>query len=56
MLFRSGTYTGVAATWQRSTLTGSAAFVVELGATVSTDEALVHAQAVHIVAMMVRDR
>ena len=51
-----GTYTGVAATWQRSTLTGSAAFVVELGATVSTDEALVHAQAVHIVAMMVRDR
>ncbi|NBY13058.1 MAG: DUF2817 domain-containing protein [Actinobacteria bacterium] len=51
-----GTYTGVAATWQRSTLSGSGAFVVELGESLSKDSALVHAQAVHIVAMMVRDR
>ena len=51
-----GTYTGVAATWQRSTLSESGAFVVELGPSLSVDAALVHAQAVHIVAMMVRDR
>ena len=46
MLFRS----------QRSTLSESGAFVVELGQSLSVDAALVHAQAVHIVAMMVRDR
>ena len=51
-----GTYTGVAATWQRSTLPRSGAFVVELGPSLTPDAALVHAQAVHIVAMMVRDR
>ncbi|MFZ9984800.1 MAG: M14 family metallopeptidase [Ilumatobacteraceae bacterium] len=51
-----GTYTGVAATWQRSKFAGSGAFVVELGSSLSNDSALVHAQAVHIVAMMVRDR
>ena len=51
-----GTYTGVAATWQRSTFAGGGAFVVELGPSLSSDSALVHAQAVHIVAMMVRDR
>lgn len=51
-----GTYTGVAATWQRSTFPGVGAFVVELGETLSAPEAVVHAQAVHIVSMMVRDR
>lgn len=51
-----GTYTGVAATWQRTSFTGAGAFVVELGESLSESEALVHAQAVHIVAMMVRDR
>ncbi len=51
-----GTYTGVAATWQRSSFAGVGAFVVELGETLSVTDAVVHAQAVHIVSMMVRDR
>jgi len=51
-----GTYTGVAATWQRSTIPGVGAFVVELGESITQAEALVHARAVHVVAMMVRDR
>jgi protein MpaA len=51
-----GTYTGVAATWQRNTFATGGAFVVELGESLSRDSALVHAQAVHIVSMTVRDR
>jgi protein MpaA len=51
-----GTYTGVAATWQRNIFAPGGAFVVELGESLSRDSALVHAQSVHIVAMMVRDR
>ena len=51
-----GTYTGVAATWQRNTFAPGGAFVVELGESLSRDSALVHAQAVHIVSMTVRDR
>lgn len=50
-----GTYTGVAATWQRKGLKNSMAFVVELGKTLNTDEAKVHASAVLDVSMMLRD-
>lgn len=47
-----GTYTGVAATWARRTLEpdGSVAFIVELGETLSPDEAIVHADAVRTIA------
>jgi protein MpaA len=50
-----GRYTGVAATWQRKGLKNSMAFVVELGKTLNTDEAKVHASAVLDVSMMLRD-
>jgi murein peptide amidase A len=41
-----GTYTGVAATWVRRTLPDALSFIIELGETLSVDEALVHANAV----------
>jgi len=41
-----GTYTGVAATWQRKTFTDDTAFIVELGATLAQGEALTHARAI----------
>lgn len=50
-----GTYTGVAATWQRSTIRGALAFVVELGPTLSPAEAAVHAAAVLDTAAFLRD-
>jgi protein MpaA len=50
-----GTYTGVAATWQRKGLKNSMAFVVELGKTLNMDEAKVHANAVLDISMMLRD-
>ena len=50
-----GTYTGVAAQWARQELAGNAprpgvAFIVELGPTLSDDEARVHAEAVMTIA------
>ena len=50
-----GTYTGVAATWQRSAVSDGLAFVVELGPTLSADQAQVHADAVMAVARMVHN-
>jgi protein MpaA len=50
-----GRYTGVAATWQKKGLKNSMAFVVELGKTLNTDEAKVHANAVLDISMMLRD-
>jgi len=50
-----GTYTGVAATWQKRGLKNSMAFVVELGKTLNTEEAKVHASAVLDISMMLRD-
>ena len=50
-----GRYTGVAATWQKKGLKNSMAFVVELGKTLNTDEAKVHASAVLDISMMLRD-
>lgn len=47
-----GRYTGVAATWQRSLGPKSMAFVVELGPTLSTSQASVHADAVLTVSRM----
>jgi len=41
-----GTYTGVAATWVRRTVPDAISFIVELGPTLSVDEAAVHAGAV----------
>ena len=41
-----GTYTGVAATWQRRTFTDDTAFIVELGPTLAEGEALTHARAI----------
>jgi protein MpaA len=41
-----GTYTGVAATWARHELDPGVAFIVELGPTLSADEADLHARAV----------
>ncbi len=41
-----GTYTGVAATWARRTIDPGVAFIVELGPTLSAEEADMHAQAV----------
>lgn len=46
-----GTYTGVAATWQRQTLPGAVAFIVELGPTLSAAEADQHTVAVLDVAL-----
>ncbi|MEZ5223932.1 MAG: DUF2817 domain-containing protein [Ilumatobacteraceae bacterium] len=45
-----GTYTGVAATWARRTIEPGVAFIVELGGTLSAEEAAMHAQAVLTVA------
>ncbi|MEI6402531.1 MAG: DUF2817 domain-containing protein [Actinomycetota bacterium] len=45
-----GTYTGVAATWARHELDPGVAFIVELGPTLSVDEADLHASAVLTVA------
>ena len=45
-----GTYTGVAATWARTTLSDSVAFIVELGPTLSDAQADTHAVAVLTVA------
>ena len=41
-----GTYTGTATPWQESVIGGSMAFIVELGATLSDQEAATHAAAV----------
>lgn len=41
-----GTYTGVAATWMRRTVPNAVSFIVELGPTLSAEEAVVHASAV----------
>lgn len=47
-----GTYTGIAATWARRELEpdGSVAFIVELGETLSPEEAMLHANAVRTIA------
>ena len=47
-----GTYTGVAATWVRTTVPHAMSFIVELAPTLSADEALVHAAAVLDIATM----
>ena len=49
-----GTYTGVAATWQRNRVPDSMGFVVELGPTLRSGDALMHARAVLAVAGMLR--
>lgn len=41
-----GTYTGVAATWVRTTVPDAMSFIIELGPTLSPQEAVVHAAAV----------
>ena len=48
-----GTYTGIAATWARTELQAgdSVAFIVELGETLSPDEAVTHASAVRTIAI-----
>jgi protein MpaA len=51
-----GTYTGVAATWQRQTFPDSIAFIVELGESLSTDDAHRHAAAVLDIAGLVADQ
>ena len=48
-----GTYTGVAATWVRTTVPDAMSFIVELGPTLSADEAQVHATAVLDIITMV---
>jgi protein MpaA len=40
-----GTYTGTASPWQESAVPGSAAFIVELGPTLSDEQATTHAKA-----------
>ncbi len=47
-----GTYTGVAATWVRTTVPDAMSFIVELGPTLSGDAASVHAAAVLDIAVM----
>ena len=47
-----GTYTGVAATWQRSTLANAHAFVVELGPTLSSAQVTLNAKAALDVAVL----
>jgi murein peptide amidase A len=47
-----GTYTGVAATWQRTTIPDGVAFIVELGPRLRAAEAAVHASAVLEVATL----
>lgn len=51
-----GTYTGVAATWQRRTFPDSIAFIVELGETLSPDDAGRHAAAVLDIAELIADQ
>ena len=51
-----GTYTGVAATWQRRTIEDGIAFIVELGPTLTEDEAAVHADAVLLAGRRCRQR
>jgi protein MpaA len=48
-----GTYTGIAATWARTELRadGSVAFIVELGPTLSAEEAVRHADAVRTISI-----
>lgn len=48
-----GTYTGVAATWQRKTHPDSTAFIVELGGSLAEGEALMHAEAILAVVPLV---
>ena len=48
-----GTYTGVAATWVRNTVPAAMSFIIELGPTLSADEAVVHAAAVLDIITMV---
>ncbi|MEQ1704190.1 MAG: hypothetical protein ABMA25_29135, partial [Ilumatobacteraceae bacterium] len=48
-----GTYTGVAATWVRTTVPEAMSFIIELGPTLSADEARVHATAVLDIITMV---
>ena len=50
-----GTYTGVAATWQRRSIKNGMAFVVELGETLNLTQAQVHANAVLNISMLLRD-
>ena len=50
-----GTYTGVAATWQRRSVKNGMAFVVELGKTLSTRQAQVHVRAVREISMLLRN-
>lgn len=45
-----GTYTGVAATWARNLVNPGVAFIVELGPSLTDDEAVMHAEAVLTVA------
>ena len=45
-----GTYTGVASTWASKHLDGGVAFIVELGPTLSDEEADIHAHAVLTIA------
>jgi protein MpaA len=47
-----GIYTGVAATWVRTTLPEAMSFIIELGPSLSAEEALVHAVAVLDIASM----
>jgi protein MpaA len=47
-----GTYTGTASPWQENVISGSAAFIVELGPTLSDEEAVTHAAAVLDIATM----
>jgi protein MpaA len=47
-----GTYTGVAATWTRLTVPDAMSFIVELGPSLSADDAVVHAVAVLDIAVM----
>lgn len=48
-----GRYTGVAATWQRNAVAEGLGFVVELGPTLTSTQARLHAEAVMVVARMV---
>ena len=47
-----GIYTGVAATWVRLTVPDAMSFIVELGTSLSAEEAVVHAEAVLTVAQL----
>lgn len=49
-----GTYTGVAATWVRRAVPDAMSFIVELGPTLSAEEAALHATVVLEVAQMVK--